>query len=235
MTAPATARARARAELTREILDAARAQLATDGADRLSLRAVARELQMVPSGLYRYYASRDDLLTALIVAAYDALGDAADRALAAAPAGDHRRRWRDVCRAVRTWAVSHPHEFALVYGSPVPGYRAPADTVGPATRVYTLLLGVLTDAARAGQLAPAPGGEALPTGLHEDTTALLATLDVAALGAARLLRAITAWTQVLGAVGQEVFGHLAGAFRDDALFFDHTVDLMADLVGLPPG
>ena len=84
--APRTARERARAELTREIKEGARRQLAATGADGISLRAVARELGMVSSALYRYFPSRDDLLTALIIDAYDAIGEAAEQAIADAEA-----------------------------------------------------------------------------------------------------------------------------------------------------
>src|SRR5215470_8923865 len=80
-----TARERARAELTREIKEEARRQLVTSGADGLSLRAVSRELGMVSSALYRYFPSRDDLLTALIIDAYDAIGAAVEEAVAAVP------------------------------------------------------------------------------------------------------------------------------------------------------
>ncbi|MDQ2876974.1 MAG: TetR/AcrR family transcriptional regulator, partial [Actinomycetota bacterium] len=86
-----TARQRARAEITGEIKDEARRQLATTGA-QLSLRAVARELGMVSSALYRYFPSRHDLLTALIIDAYDALGEAAEQADAALHRGDLRGR-----------------------------------------------------------------------------------------------------------------------------------------------
>src|ERR1700733_1188918 len=96
-----TVRERARTELTREIKEEARRQLADAGADGLSLRAVARELGMVSSALYRYYPSRDELLTALIIDAYDAIGEAAERAAAAPAAG--RGRWIAACHAIRDW------------------------------------------------------------------------------------------------------------------------------------
>jgi len=224
MNAPRTARSRARAELTREIKDAARRELAREGAGQLSLRAVARELEMVPSALYRYFPSRDELLTALILEAYDALGERAEQAVAAVPDDDLRGRWRAGCRAVRDWAVEHPHEYALLYGSPVPGYRAPQDTVGPATRVHTLLLGVVQD-------AQPDAGPALPRGLDDDAARLVTALHLT-LPPAVLLRAITAWSQLIGVVSLELFGHLEGG-PDPQPFFDHTVELMADLVGLP--
>src|SRR5215831_11362391 len=110
VTASQTARARARAELTREIKEEARRQLASVGGGGLSLRAVARELGMVSSALYRYYPSRDDLLTALIIDAYNALGDAAEQAIATT-AGPSLRRWLAACHAIRDWAVARPHEY----------------------------------------------------------------------------------------------------------------------------
>ena len=109
-SASQTARQRVRAELTREIKHEARRQLASHGAEGLSLRAVARELGMVSSALYRYFPSRDDLLTALIVDGYNAIGEVAERADAACPAGEHAGRWLAVCRAIRDWALAHPHE-----------------------------------------------------------------------------------------------------------------------------
>ncbi|MDJ0316714.1 TetR/AcrR family transcriptional regulator [Arthrobacter sp. H35-MC1] len=181
-TVSGTARARARTALTQEILDVARRQLATVGASELSLRAVAQELEMVPSGLYQYFENRDALLTALIIGAYDALGEQAEQAVKNTPRGDHSGRWRAVCQSVRDWAVAHPREFTLIYGSSVTDYRATADTVAPAT----------------------------------------------------LIRALTAWSQVLGIISQEVFGHLEGAFSNYAELFDQSVELMEDMLGLPP-
>src|ERR1700760_4830172 len=106
----ATVRERARAELTREIKEEARRQMAAVGADGLSLRAVARELGMVSSALYRYYPSRDDLLTALIIEAYNPRGEAAEQAIPTAPPGAPMRDpWIAACHAIRDWARSNPH------------------------------------------------------------------------------------------------------------------------------
>ena len=108
--------------MTEEIKATARRHLAEGGAANLSLRAVARDLGMVSSAIYRYVPSRDDLLTALIIDAYDSLGEAAETAHAADADAAPAQRWVTVCEAVRGWALAHPHEYALIYGSPVPGY-----------------------------------------------------------------------------------------------------------------
>jgi hypothetical protein len=95
---------------------------------------VARDLGVVSSAVYRYVASRDDLLTLLVVDGYDELGDAVDAAVARVDPADHRGRLMAIGRAVRTWAVAEPATYALLFGSPVPGYHAPAErTTGPGT------------------------------------------------------------------------------------------------------
>jgi AcrR family transcriptional regulator len=115
----ASIRARVRAEMTDEIKAVARRHLATDGAN-LSLRAVARDMGMVSSALYRYFASRDELLTALILDAYNALGEAVEKADAAvADRSQLRGRWLAGGRALRGWALANPAEYALLYGSAV--------------------------------------------------------------------------------------------------------------------
>jgi AcrR family transcriptional regulator len=163
MNASRTARERVRAELTREITEIARRQLATDGAAGLSLRAVAREMGMVSSAIYRYFGSRDELLTTLIIDGYNAVGAAVEKAEAACPREDHPGRWVAACQAIRAWALAHPHEYALVYGSPVPGYQAPQQTIEPASRVAAVLGKIISDAypaATHGDGAPARGGGA---------------------------------------------------------------------------
>ncbi len=231
MSTGQTARERARAALTTEIKDAARRQLAVSGADGLSLRAVARELGMVSSAPYRYFPSRDDLLTALIIDAYQALGDAAEAADAIVARTNLRRRWRDICRAVRQWALANPHEYALIYGSPVPGYRAPQDTVVQAARVPLALVGVLRDASVTGVLArPDPG---VTGAVLARQTAQLADTIAPELPGPVLSRALIAWSQLFGMISFELFGQFVGSVDPAEEFFDHAVDLMATFTGLP--
>jgi AcrR family transcriptional regulator len=225
MTAIRNARERARAELTREIKAEARRQLGASGAQGLSLRAVARELGMVSSALYRYFPSRDDLLTALIIDAYNALGDRVE----AAGGTGHRERWRAYARTIREWARANPHEYALVYGSPVPGYQAPQATVVPASRVPLALLAILTDAWEAGALT-APG-ETLSVELDEQLRRLTEQVAIG-LPEPVMARALVVWTQLFGMVGFELFGQLVGSADPAGPFFDYTLERMADFVGL---
>ncbi|WP_377271531.1 TetR/AcrR family transcriptional regulator [Peterkaempfera sp. SMS 1(5)a] len=228
MAAIRTARQRAREELTLEIKEEARRQLAAEGAQRLSLRAVARELGMVSSALYRYFPSRDDLLTALIIDAYNALGERAESAVATAPEADARARWRALCHAVRDWAGANPHEYALVYGTPVPGYQAPRATVEPAARVALVLVAVMCGAPPAER----PQGR-IPTGELAEQLGSLAAQIAPELDAAVLARALIAWTQLFGMVSFELFGHLVGSADPAGPFFAQAVEEMADFLGLP--
>ena len=145
-------RARVRAEMIAEIKTIARRHLETDGAN-LSLRAVARDMGMVSSALYRYFASRDDLLTALILDAYNALGEAAEAADAAVTDRSQlRARWLATARGIRGWALRTPAEYALLFGTPVPGYAAPADTITAAARTPVVLIRILADGFASGAL-----------------------------------------------------------------------------------
>lgn len=201
-------RERARAQMRTEILDAAREQLAEQGAGGLSLRAVAREVGLVSSAVYRYFDSRDALLTALIVDAYDALGRTVEVAEAQVPRADLLGRWRATAWAVRSWALEQPHLYALVYGSPVPGYAAPQDTIGPATRVTRLLVALLHDILDAG---PPQAADVPVTGPAAEGLAPLVEFMGPDVPPEWALRGLMAWTYVFGAVSLELFGQRVGA------------------------
>jgi AcrR family transcriptional regulator len=228
--APRTARARVRDELSREIRAVARQQLAEHGSSGLSLRAVAREVGMVSSAIYRYYPSRDDLLTALIIEAYQAVGEAAELAEAGVRRADHLGRWLALTGAVRAWAIDHPQEYALIFGSPVPGYRAPPDTVDPAARIPLLIVAILHDAARAGRPVP-PSDRPIPRSVRADLRALRGLL-ASDLPEHQVARAVLAWTQLIGSVSFELFGHLHGAIVDYEGYFGYQMGRIGHDLGL---
>ncbi|MBD8079049.1 TetR/AcrR family transcriptional regulator [Cellulosimicrobium arenosum] len=223
MTAPRSARALARETVTREILDAARVRLSTDGPGALSLRAVARDVGMVSSAVYRYFPSREALLTALLVACYDELGSAVERAEAAVPRDDLEGRWLAACRALRTWCVGRPGEFALLYGTPIPGYAAPRDTVEPATRVVRVLVGLAGDAwSRGATPVPGPPGAADAADLVVPARTYAAARGLVAPDAPTegVVRTLAAWTALFGTVSFELFGHLEQTVADGPRWFD---------------
>jgi AcrR family transcriptional regulator len=225
-----TARARARAELTEEIKRTAREHLRAHGASGLSLRAVARDLGMVSSAVYRYFASRDELLTALIIDAYNAVGESAERADESCRRSKVKNRFRSVGRAVRQWAIDNPHEYALVFGSPVPGYAAPQDTIVPATRMPLVLIDILRDAYEAGKLdtsSPAP----MSAGLRADAERVRAEI-APRLPAASVARAMAAWPSLYGAISFELFGHFTNVIENKADWFDYELERILTLVGL---
>ncbi|WUH95035.1 TetR/AcrR family transcriptional regulator [Streptomyces sp. NBC_00433] len=234
MSAIRGARERARAEITAAIKEEAARQLAEQGSAGLSLRAVARELGMASSALYRYYPSRDDLLTALIIDAYDAVGAAVEEALAVIdggrPAPEPVDRWVAVCRAVRDWAVAHPYEYALIYGSPVPGYAAPQDTVVPASRVPLALVSVVRDAHAAGLLGEPPG-RPLAGPVRADAGRLAAEL-APELPVRVIAALVAAWAQVFGIVSFELFGQFNQVVEARGEFFEQAAVALAAQVGL---
>ncbi|WP_433511010.1 TetR/AcrR family transcriptional regulator [Nonomuraea sp. CA-143628] len=232
MTASRTARERVRAELTKEITDIARRQLATEGAGGLSLRAVAREMGMVSSAIYRYFPSRDDLLTALIIDGYNALGAAVERADADSPPGDFAGRWLAVCHAVRDWALAHPHEYTLLYGSPVPGYQAPEETIAARLRDVAVFGRITAQAYDAGALTPPSLAPPAPAALSADAANLRQIMP--GVPDDLIFRGLTAWTGLYGWVNFEVFGQFENTIDDRRGSFEQSVRTLGAVLGLKP-
>lgn len=184
---------------------------------------------MVSSAVYRYVASRDELLTLLIVDAYDELGQAVESAIAEASAP--REQYAAAGHAARRWALDNPARYALVFGTPVPGYHAPAElTTGPGTRVIVALVRIFDSAWEAGALDVRP---------REPGPALLADLeDIAGeyglgLPPVGLAAAVTAWTGLFGAISFEVFGQYGeNTFRAPEELFEEQLATLASAAGL---
>jgi AcrR family transcriptional regulator len=220
--------------MTAEILAVAGAHVARDGAASLSLRSIARDLGMAPSALYRYFDGRDALLTALILTAYEALAAEAERSADVAEqqggrAGD-AGRWLAVAQALRHWALEHPHQWGLIFGTPVPGYQAPEATVEPYARVAAALVRPLVAAGEAGRLrrtddrpvsaglraAVKPVSEGLLPGMAAETVVLV----------------VQAWTTLIGSISLEVFGHWRQTVLEPELLFDSSVRRLGESLGL---
>jgi AcrR family transcriptional regulator len=231
MPAHRTARARARAAITEEIMDEARRQLAAEGAAALSLRSVARELGMVSSAIYRYVDSRDDLLTRLIVESYNSLGDATEAAVAAGADRPGADRWVAAAAAIRAWALARPHEYMLLYGTPVPGYAAPADTVAPGTRVTLALLSIVRDESSAHRLSSPAVTVDTPPQLAGDLQRLARIVDLDVTPVV-LVAVLAAWTQLFGLLSFELSNQTRGVVEDHAALFEATTRLGALSIGL---
>ena len=202
-----TRRERFRQATIDEIKSHAREQMAVEGPAGLSLRAVARDMNITPSALYRYFAGIDDLITALCVDAYHALGDAVSAAVQAQPYDDHVARWRAYAIAMRDWALENPADFALIYGTPLPGYQAPPEVTQTAALRY------LQVALRAVATAVAAGAIDLDRGLLSYTPDLdpnlVATWAKAGVHLDPRVVAVVAGAQVIlqGHITLELFGH----------------------------
>jgi len=190
-----------RAEVSAEILDAAHRQLADGGATHISLRAVARELGMASSAVHRYFATRDDVITALLLREYTSLADALTAAEAAVPRVDHRGRIEALFLAERRWALDHPRSWGLLFGEPVPGYAAPEATTDPATRFFQLLAAVSRD-------APAPAGPPSEVFDLPPQALLVAAAIAPGVPGWRLAVAMAAGAWMFGSISAELWGHL---------------------------
>jgi AcrR family transcriptional regulator len=230
-----TPRERARVQTMADITRIGREHLAIHGAAALSLRAVARDLGVVSSAVYRYVRSRDELLTLLVVDGYNDLGDAVDAALAGAPADDPAERFRVIGRAVRTWALAEPARYGLLFGTPVPGYDAPREqTTIPGTRVIVAMVGAYAQAYAAGLLTPPPDAE-VPDSLRDSFAAISAELGVQ-IPDWLVGRGISAWVAVFGAVNFEVFDQYGkGTIADPERLFETHLATLLELLGFRCG
>jgi AcrR family transcriptional regulator len=229
-----TPRERARAQTIADIVRLGREHLAVHGAAALSLRAVARDLGVVSSAVYRYVENRDELLTLLLIDAYGELGDEVDAAVGRLAEGDFAGRFLALGRAVRSWAVREPARYALLFGSPVPGYKAPAErTTGPGTRVIISLMAIFDAAWRAGALHDGPTfAAAVPVPLAEDLKAIRAEFGLA-VPDGLLARGALVWTSIFGSVSFEVFGQYGeGTFAARDELFEHHLQVLAGVAGL---
>lgn len=213
----ATPRERYRAQVRTEIKEHAWQQIATAGASALSLNAIAKQMGVSGPALYRYFAGRDELITELIRDAYRSLADTLGAA--AAEGAD----LSGLAHVLRGWALTDPHRYFLLYGTPVPGYHAPDDTTAISSEIMATLLtacAALTQGAQGAQ-----GAQDAPFAAHLEKHRAWAGDHSAPPAALHL--AMSFWTRMHGVLSLELAGHFTGmGFDPDLLFAAELDDLL---------
>lgn len=228
-------RERVHEETQAEILETAWRQIADQGAPALSLRQIAKEMGMTAPALYRYYESRDALVTALIVDAYTSLGAALEKARKEAKASAAAGRIRSVGMVYRDWALGHPQRYALIFGTPIPGYQAPMEITQPAAAgAMQPLVAELLAAHQSGETHFAEAGMALSPSLKEQFAGWGKSMDLD-LPAELLYAALLAWSRIHGIVSLELDHHFESMIGEADNFFRSELDNLLRLLGIPTG
>jgi len=227
-------RERARAATIDEIKQTALALMRERGTVEVRFTDIARVMDMTPPALYRYFADRDELISALISDAYEALGELVAQARAAVPPGDVAAAFAAACQAYRRWAHEEPQQFALILGMPLPDYAAPADgsTSEAAGRAMTQLSSLFVEALQLGKLGPPRIREVHPA--VEFCARLKHEKHEIGVDPAHFQAMMHAWASLHGFTSLEANGHFAWMDEEarDALFLGQ-LRLAAEAAGLP--
>ncbi|WAL99649.1 TetR/AcrR family transcriptional regulator [Streptomyces sp. Je 1-369] len=239
-----TPRERYREQTRAEIKQIAVGQLATGGVEGVALLRIAKEIGMSGPALYRYFASRDDLLTELVVDAYQSVAadiQAVDISDVGTSVGDNspggRTALHALATAFRDWAVAQPHLYLLIQGTPVPGFRPPDETVAHARAVLGPFLPVFAEGRPSSSVEPLVAE--FSRWLRDDTAVAAWVEQWTGLppdepaAAVALTGALTAWPQLHGTVGLEAAGQFAGMGHRPATLLAAQVDMLADAFQLP--
>lgn len=221
-------RDRQRAATETEIKAVARGQLADVGQQAVSLRGIAREMGMTAPGLYRYFASLDELLESMCE---DYFAEISDVVAAGLESGGERLgdRMQHAVRAFRRWAVAHPAEFGLMFRPREEGVD-PADKCEHSRRFADLFLGLFVqmwteEPFDLPEECPAPAAACAQLAHYADAHGVQ-------LPEAALWVFASSWVRLYGAVCMEAFGQLTFMFTDVEPYFEAELQAVARAVGV---
>jgi AcrR family transcriptional regulator len=227
-----TRRERQRAATIEEIKQIARQRMAENGPAALSLRAIAREMGMTSPALYRYFPSRDDLVTALILDAFNSLAESQEANFEAFCSASYRDRLLTLAEDYRAWALRYPELYSLIFGTPIPNYHAPAEITGPAAqRSMVPFIRLVTEVHEAGQLQYPKAY----TGLSPE---FKRTLEVAGdekgydQPPEMVLLTLTGWGRIHGLVSQELYNHLPPIIDNPGEYFRSDMVAWLNSIGI---
>lgn len=214
---PQTRRERLRAQAFKDIRRHGYAQIEAGGPTALSLNGIAKAMGMSGPAMYRYFASRDELLATLVTESYEDLAEA----LVGAEEGARRRqpvaRLRAALNAYRDWAVGSPHRYRLVFGSTYgSGALDPERVIPAAQRSMAVILRALSALEH----------------VNEPVTDSTLRSQLVAWGRAGddefepgvLKLGLMAWTRMHGIVGLEIDGFFDQVGVDPGRLYDAEID-----------
>ncbi len=207
---PTSRRALARESTRDEILECARQQIAHGGVASLSLREIARKMRVTAPAIYRYFKSRDEIIAALAATAYASFADTLQAACDAAPADDHKQRLLAIGLAYRKWALAHPQDYMLIFGTPIPDFVDSKEIVVPeARRAIGILMNAIDSAWHAGAFGPPQTYTNPPAILVNQLNAWKKTSGIN-FKTPVLHLALSVWSRVHGLVSLELVGQIPG-------------------------
>lgn len=217
-----------RQEMADDIKRVAREQMREQGTAGISLRGIARTLDITAPAIYNYYPRLDDLITALLVDAFNAHADAMQAAAESVPGEGLLPRIRAVWLAYRNWAVANVVDFDLMYGNPIPGYQAPADiTIPLARRPLELVMTLMIQAQRRGEIAIPAAYRSIPPANANHITEFIQQFGLT-VEPALFYYMLIGWTRIHGIVMLEIRHHLAPPIGNVETACAHEIDVLLD-------
>jgi AcrR family transcriptional regulator len=214
------------------IKNVARQLMTEEGTNGLSVRGIAKVLDITPPAIYHYFASLDDLTTALIADSFNALADALEAAAEHSTAPTGGGKLLDVITAYRQWSVDNPIAFQLIYGNPIPGYVAPAEATVPAVvRTFVVSVSFIEEALQSGELIPVPPYNQIPPAVEARLNELI-TQGQYPIATISMYLAMILWTQIHGIIYLEIFNHIQYNVGDVTVFYETQIRNMLITMGL---
>jgi AcrR family transcriptional regulator len=210
----------------------ARQLMAEEGTAGISIRGIAKAMDVTPPAIYHYFASLDDLITTLIAEDFNGLADALEAARDASSATTAGGKLLDVVIAYRQWALDHPTDFQLIYGNPIPGYVAPGEVTIPAVvRTFVTPVALIEAALQNGELIPQPPYDAIPPEVEAHLKRLIADGGYP-IQTLSMHLAMVIWSQLHGIIMLELYHHLGPNIGSVDRFYRHVMTGLLRSMGL---
>ena len=226
-----TRRERLRAATKKELIEAARRLLSEEGLEAITLRAIARDLGMTPPSIYHYFSNLEDLISHMVSGIY---ADVTDHVQAAARSYERPNESLFAsARAFRSWAMDNPREYALIFGTPIPGFDVHEDTATSASgrRFGETFLRLFLQLLESDALPVVPDSEIDPA-LRDQLESYRRNLGVDDLPLGVLFAMVKCWERLQGCVSLEAFGHFRFVLQDAEPLFEDMLSEISRLWGI---